>query len=237
MAGKDVRERAIVLKKRPYKDNDAYVDFFGEQLGKFTALAKGINKTTSKLGPALNIGNCVMVQLIDGESGRIVVSCQQEAGFEQRYESYEALLTTVYLCDLTSQATEEGLADASVFSLLYFSLATMNDQNFIEGRLLFEWNFLIIQGVGMETASDVAGLLRGAVDATLSPAAKQSIFDEVQGYLQLVVPPRAWSMQLVLSKPARQLLRQILNKQYRAQLPLALNSKTILNQETAAFYS
>ena len=108
-------DRFVVLGRRPFRDNDAHLVLLGEQLGKCVALAKGVGKPTSKLSSLLEVGNLIEADLYDGKAGYTLLSASQVAGFSRRFASYEALCTSVTICELTDAALEQGPGEEEVF--------------------------------------------------------------------------------------------------------------------------
>lgn len=231
-----VTDLGIVLKRIPFKDSDAHMVVFGRALGKIVALAKGLGKPTSKLSSILDVGNLVTVDLYDGKNGYTLLSATQAEGFARRYHSYEALLTSVYLCELVDEGMVRAAAEEAVFVLLQKVLQAMDDSNVVECRLYFEWQFLALAGYLSREPEDVRAAI-AATQKTPEPSPQaQAVADEVAAFIHA-----SDSKQRIegfrLSKPARALMRSMVNRSLQTHLGLSLKSKKILDEATMHFYS
>ena len=228
-----IKDQCFVLKRVPCNDKDAYIVLFGKQIGKQVALAKGVGKNSSKLSALLEIGNLLEVELLTGNAGIKLISCQQIEGYTFRFSSYEALLTSVYLCELVDDGMEKADNDKAVYELLDKSLASMQDDNIAEIRLLFECKFLNILGYGAYTPDNISECLR-----VLPKASEQlTALDEIIMFISITAGNEGMIENCRLSKEARSLLRRMtrLDLQRRAELKIA--SAKILDDATRKFYS
>lgn len=228
-------DRFIVLGRRPFRDNDAHLVLLGEQLGKCVALAKGVGKPTSKLSSLLEVGNLIEAELYDGKAGYTLLSASQVAGFSRRFASYEALCTSVTICELTDAALEQGPGEEEVFRFLTQTLAAMNDRNLIEMRLRFEWALLQWSGYASDDPQDFLALLaRFWRTESFSPE-KQALADELLAFFS--VPLKSARVgDYLLSKQARKTMRRLLDKLIGSQLSLRLKSVALLDAATMQFY-
>lgn len=228
-------DRFVVLGRRPFRDNDAHLVLLGEQLGKCVALAKGVGKPTSKLSSLLEVGNLIEAELYDGKAGYTLLSASQVAGFSRRFASYEALCTSVTICELTDAALEQGPGEEEVFHFLTQTLAAMNDRNLIEMRLRFEWALLQWSGYASDDPQDFLTLLaRFWRTESFSPE-KQALADELLAFFSVPLAS-ARVGDYLLSKQARKTMRRLLDKLISSQLSLRLKSVALLDAATMQFY-
>lgn len=228
-----VRDLCFVLKRTAHNDQDAYLVLFGQRSGKMVVLARGLEKSTSKLSGSINIGNQLEVELIEGKAGLILRSCQQLAGYTQRFASYEALLTSVYLCELVDDSLEKADADEAIYALLNDCLSSMHDDNIVETRLYFEWNLLDQLGYECSGPEEIMSLIRNVWPVSKHDLKQRSIIDEVFAFLRLTTR----RSDLMLSKKARTLLRKMNAYRIRYHAEISVKSTMLLNEATEQFYS
>lgn len=230
MSEKYFSDQCFVLKSIPFQSSDAHVILFGKKYGKFRVLAKGIGKPTSKLAPLLNNGNCLDVECVRGKNGITLTSCSPIEGFQSRYSCYEALLTGVYICDLVDVSTESDEVQEVVYHLMYFSLLAMNDRNYKEIRVLFEWKYLAILGYSSDDADSLYGLLASYWRTEGFDAAQQSIYDELVMYLDVFKSHDLHMLSLRLSQPAYRVIQDVMQHIYHDEAQIYVKSQKILEQ-------
>lgn len=193
-------------------------------------LAKGIGKPNSKLAPLLNNGNCLDVDFVRGKSGLTLTSCSPIEGFQSRYSCYEALLTGVYICDLVDVSTENGEVQETVYHLMYFCLLAMNDRNYKEIRVLFEWKYLAILGYSSDDAESLRVVLASYWRAKRFNAAQQSVYDELVMYLDIFRSHDLHMLSVRLSQPAYRVIRDVMQHIYRDEAQIHVKSQKILEE-------
>ena len=224
-----IKDQGFVLKRIVAQNDDAYIIFYGREFGKIIALAKGVEKSTSKLSSMLVCGNCIEGEFMCTKSGYKLKSCSAIEGFRDRYSSYEALLTSVYMCDLVDKGVEREIPQEEIYHLLYFCFGRMDDKNFSEIRLYFAWTFLTLIGYGSEQAEYLFELFKKYWGVDTFSIEQQSIFDEILSFLRgfyseknLIVPR--------LSQNAYNILWKIIKESYQKQAQISLKSQKILEQ-------
>ncbi len=232
-----VDDECIILKRIPFKESDARIILFGYHLGKVHAVAKGIEKPASKLSSLLNIGSVATVNFYLGKSGLTLLSATQIQGNSRRFQSFEALLTSVYLCELVDETMEESAPQEDVYDLLFYMLRTMDDANLIEVRLFFEWRLLNCLGYASESIEDFCFLCQSFWKTSHFSMLQQALFDEMCSFLNVCLMTAGKAFSFYLSKQAREALRSILNVAYKENLDIQLKSKAMLDEATIHFYS
>ena len=58
-----MKESAIILRTRPYRDYDVIVDLLAEQTGRAAVIARGARRSRRRFGAALTLGAVVEVEL------------------------------------------------------------------------------------------------------------------------------------------------------------------------------
>lgn len=227
---KYLSDQCFVLKTIPFQSTDAHIILFGKHYGKFRVLAKGIGKPNSKLAPLLNSGNCLEVDCIRGKGGLTLTSCSPIEGFQSRYSCYEALLTGVYICDLVDVSMENDDAQEAVYHLLYFCLLAMNDRNYKEIRVLFEWKYLAILGYSSDDFVSLRGLLSSYWHTEVFNAAQQSIYDELVMYLGIFNSHDLHMLSWRLSQPAYRVIEDVMQRIYHHEAQIYVKSHKVLEQ-------
>lgn len=232
-----VNDECIILKRIPFNESDARIIFLGCHLGKVHAIAKGIEKPASKLSSLLNIGSVVTVNFYSGKSGLTLLSATQICGNSQRFQSFEVLLTSVYLCELVDETIEESAPQKDLYDLLSHTLGTMDDTNLIEERLFFEWRFLNCLGYASENIEDFYCLCQSFWNTSHFSMLQQAMLDEICSFLNVCLMTTRKEFSFCLSKQAREVLRSILNVSYKKHLDVKVKSKIMLDEATIHFYS
>lgn len=231
-----LKTHCVVLKRLPFKDVDAHMILFCHDLGKVMALAKGVGKPTSKLSSVLEVGNLLEVELYDGKAGYTLLSANQLEGFSRRYSSYEALLTSAYICEFVDAATEKAMQQDIIYDLLVKMLSAMVNDNIVEIRLRFVWEYLLRSGYASADTEDFLQLFFFHWNVSVFNFYQQGLVDEVYSFLcQPLEHMRLTSFRL--SKKARTLLKQILMRLLREHLMLSIKSEKLLDAATRQFYS
>ena len=225
-----VKDKGFVLKRIASKNEDAYIIFYGKECGKIVTLAKGAQKATSKLAPLLNCGNYIDCEFLITKSGYKLKSCSPLEDFQERFLSYEALLTSVYICDLVDKGVEIGLPQDDIFHLLYFCLLLMNDKNFSELRLFFSWRFLTLIGYGSDTVEYITELFHQYWHVSKLNISQQSIVDEIACFLMCFAYENKTFLVNKLSQNAYTVFWEIIKQNYQKQAQIHLKSQKILEE-------
>lgn len=226
----------VVLKRLPFKEADAHMVLFCSNLGKVVALAKGVGKPMSKLSAILEVGNLLDIELYEGKAGYTLLSASQLEGFSRRYSSYEALLTSAYMCEFVDVTTESALPQESIYKLLVKMLSSMNDDNIVEIRLRFVWEYLLHSGYASAETEDFLQLFLSYWKVSAFNFQQQGVVDEVYSFL--CQPLEITHLAVFrLSKKARTLLKQLLTQLMREHFSLFIKSEKLLDQASVQFYS
>lgn len=233
-----LRENCIVLKHSVLNDNDAILSFYGEHLGKFTALVKGLRKKNSKLAPQLQIAHQVEVELLHSQSGYLLTSSLEMDLESTLFHHYETTITAIYLCELVSTYSIEEIEITNFYFFFVAYLKSLNHYNYVEHRLFFEWYFLSLLGYG---STDTENFLHSFYEYWKSKnlnVYQRSIVDEIMVFLKTVPTNNKQHIPvLTLSHSARTIFRDILSQEYRKHLPGMIQSQRVLDEATISDYS
>lgn len=193
-------------------------------------LAKGVGKPNSKFAPLLNNGNCISVDCVLGKTGNTLMSCSSIEGFQSRYTCYESLVTGMYMCDLVDATTIIGDVQEATFYLLYFCLLAMNDRNYKEVRILFEWKYAVLLGYGSDDVNYLRTLLEDYWKCQTFTTGQQSVYDELRGFLSVFQSEQIHGLSARLSAPAYRVIKSVLNRIYYQEAQIYVKSQKILEQ-------
>lgn len=232
-----INDECVVLKRIPLNENDAIIIFLGSRIGKIRAFAKGVGKPSSKLTALLAIGNVVFANLFEGKSGYTLLSATQSIVDPRGSQSYEALLTKVYLCDLIDEGLLPDLQQREIFDLIVNVINGMDDRNFVESRLYFEWHFLYSLGYASDSREEFCEMWRAYWKTTFFTACQDSLVDEMYTVLSYNITTGKKLCGILLSKDARKELFAFLSLMYKKHVGIQIKSKRILDEATIHFYS
>ncbi|MEE0511975.1 MAG: DNA repair protein RecO [Peptococcaceae bacterium] len=231
-----IHDECIVLKRIPFRDVDANIILLGRSLGKICVLAKGLSKASSKLSSILNVGNVVTVNLFNGKSGFTLLSASQLSDNQRSFNSYEALLTCMYLCEMVDNGIEPESSQEDIYNLLVNVLKNMDDTNIIEARLYFEWHFLVYSGYASNERAFFRSLCQNnCFENENDCLLQETICDEIYSFLMIQMQGRCCA--LYLSKLARKNFKEILCMFYKKYFDFKIKSKMMLDEATNHFYS
>lgn len=232
-----INDECVVLKRIPLNENDAIIVFLGSKMGKIRTFSKGLGKPSSKLSALLSVGNVVSVNLFEGKAGYTLLSATQSIVAPRGSQSYETLLTKVYLCDLVDEGLMPDLQEREIFDLIVNVINNIGDRNFVESRLYFEWRFLYFLGYVSDSRDDFYAMWRVYWKITDFSVRQTSMVDEMYTVLSYNIVSGKSFCGIQLSKDARKELSAFLSLMYKKHVGTQIKSKRILDEATIHFYS
>ena len=116
---KTFRSQAIVLRTRKLGESDKIITLFTKDYGIRHAVARGVRKTTSKLGARVEPFNCVDVQLYQGRSLDTVVQVEIVNAYSASLsKDLSAFAAASLICELTEKLLFEDEVSLPLYSLL-----------------------------------------------------------------------------------------------------------------------
>jgi DNA repair protein RecO (recombination protein O) len=109
---------AIVLTRFDYGEADRIMTLFTPQIGKLKVIAKGVRRTTSRLGGALEPLAELRVALARGRTFDVVTQVQVNHAWLRLRDSLESAATAWYLAELADRSIEERHEAEGLYALL-----------------------------------------------------------------------------------------------------------------------
>lgn len=111
------RTKGIVIKKTDYAEADRLLTIFTSSLGKVRAIAKGVRRTSSKMGGHLEIFNVVDLMLAQGRNLETVTSVNTIHNFSNICGSLNKTCRAYYILEILDKLTPDEHKDTRIFNL------------------------------------------------------------------------------------------------------------------------
>lgn len=129
------KTKGIIIKRVNYKEADKILTIFTPNMGKISALARGVRKTTSKLGGHLELFGSVNLILAEGKAFDIVTSVEKNYYFKNLCFDLNKTSHAYYVCELVDKFTHEDFKDTRLYNLLFLTLEAINYEDSINKNL------------------------------------------------------------------------------------------------------
>ena len=116
------KTEAIVLRQRKLGEADRILTLFTPAYGKLDAKAKGVRKTTSRMGGHLQPLNRCMVQLARGRTMEVVAGCETLESFQPLRDDLGRLSRALYAAELADRFLPERVENLPTYRLLLDTL-------------------------------------------------------------------------------------------------------------------
>lgn len=151
---KKINTVAVVLKSINYKDSDKIYTLLTKDLGKISAIARGVRKISSRRAGNLDKLNLVKVGLSEGPAGmRQIDEVSGLNSFRGLKNNYGLSTKCSYVIELLHKTTEEGGHAEDAFALLvkFLKIASRFQDNIDLAVRFFEIHYLELMGYGLNT--------------------------------------------------------------------------------------
>jgi DNA repair protein RecO (recombination protein O) len=143
--------QAFVLKNIKYKDADKIFTLFSKDLGKISALARGVRKISSRRAGNLDTLNLVSISIRENPNAfNDIEEVKTLESYKDLKKSLKKSLKAYYLIELVHKSIEEGEKNEELFNLLQKSLKLMqktSDPDFVVSY--FEMHLMNLLGYKM----------------------------------------------------------------------------------------
>lgn len=121
--------KAIILNKKPVRENDSRVTVYSREAGKLDLTARGTKKIKSKLAGHLEPFNLAEIMVVRGQRHNYAAAAVSESGFKDIKNNLDKLTAAGRALKITDQLIKPGVADAAIFDLLADYLKTLEQVN------------------------------------------------------------------------------------------------------------
>ncbi len=135
------RTRAVILRRRNYRDADRILTVFTPRLGKRLLIAKGIRKTTSRKAGHLELFSHTNLLLAKARTWDIITESVTVESFLQLRADLDCISQAAYICELIDAFSAEDDENETVWELLLLCLRELNESatNAARRDLLLRW--------------------------------------------------------------------------------------------------
>lgn len=130
MQVRNMRTRAIILKKQNTNEYDQLVTCYTEELGKMTAIAKSVLKPKSIQGMHLDIFNLVDFDLINGRGIPIITGAQAENVYPNLKSDLSRLAVAYFFAETADKLFFEYQKDQEVWNFFSNLLKELDSTSF-----------------------------------------------------------------------------------------------------------
>jgi DNA repair protein RecO (recombination protein O) len=120
------KTEAIIIRQRKLGEADRILTLYTPALGKLDAKAKGVRKTTTRLGGHLQPLNRVVVQLAQGHTADVITGVETLDSFRGLHEDLDLLSRGLYIAELADRITPEHVHSFPTYRLLFDTLTRLD---------------------------------------------------------------------------------------------------------------
>lgn len=141
------KTQAIVLKRKNFKESDRILTFYTLNYGKITAIAKGAQKTKSKMAGSLEPFYFIDLKMVEGKKYKIVSEARIIKTFKNIQKNFKKTTLAYFINEIIDKMTPEEEKNNQIFYLLLKTLEYINQTKKISLVLpYFILNFIEIIG-------------------------------------------------------------------------------------------
>lgn len=118
---------AVVIRKIPIREHDQLVVLYSRELGKCTAVAKGSLRAHSKQALALDEGNRICCELVNGRAGFVMTGAQATRSFADTKYSPKQWAAAQFFLQAIDVLVYDHQPDDALWICLQESLSRMNE--------------------------------------------------------------------------------------------------------------
>ncbi len=141
-----IKTKALVIKRTNYRDADRIVTLFSEDLGKVTAIAKGVRKMASKNRSHLELLNFIKVELVDSHGIYIITHVETLHSFLNIKDNYKKINEAYYVLEILDKLMPEQEENVIIYQLVLKTLYMLELDD--SPHLLNAYNVKIIKILG-----------------------------------------------------------------------------------------
>jgi len=203
----------IVLKSINYKDSDKIYTILTDNMGKVSALAKGVRKITSKRSGNLDTLNLITAGISESKSSFMLIDeVKTINSFREIKDSLELSHIGHYVAEVVHRTVQEGQDGGEVLKLLGYTLKLLSqkeiDQNllvlFFESRMLkiLGYEIQVDRELKSQLSDDAINLLQTLYrgDFTVSPSSTtlKQLNSVIKSYMHRHLDSKFKSLELTI---------------------------------------
>jgi DNA repair protein RecO (recombination protein O) len=123
------RTRAVVLRRRDYRDADRVLTVFTPEFGKQELIAKGIRKTTSRKAGHLELFTHSSLMLARARTWDIITEAVTIENYRHLRQDLDSIGRASYVCELVDNFTEADDENRPMYELLLVALRQLDEQS------------------------------------------------------------------------------------------------------------
>jgi DNA repair protein RecO (recombination protein O) len=163
------KTEAIILRGRRLGEADRILTLYTPAYGKIEAKAKGVRKTTSRMGGHLQPLTRCMLQLAQGHLNDVITGCETLDSFQRLRDDLYRLSRALYVAELVDRMVPERLPGYPTYRLLLDTLRRLQERRdddievrYLEMRLMDQGGFrpevggCVVCGAALQPGSDAS---------------------------------------------------------------------------------
>jgi len=144
----NIKARGVILKEQDFKEADKILTIYTKELGKITALAKGVRKTKSKLAGNLQQFSEIELYLAPGKSFYIVCGAETKERFLNIKKDLSKIADAFYISELVDKFTTDGQSNVKIFQLLYYAFSRFDKNTKNKDLFLAAFELKLLEYLG-----------------------------------------------------------------------------------------
>lgn len=127
--------KGLILRKRPFTENDGIVSLLTEDGFRHDAIVKGLHANTSKRRSHLEVMNWVQGTLYQSKSNMYLQDVRCESSFPTLKNDWDKLMAGQLLLEITEKSLMENHAHPEIYELLLNTFSQLNSENCAKATL------------------------------------------------------------------------------------------------------
>ncbi len=171
---------ATVIRKMPIREHDQLVVLYSREVGKMTAAARGSLRIHSKQALALDEGNLIHCELVDGKAGPIMTGAQAVRSYSSAKSSVLRWAAAQFFLQTIDALVYDEQPDVLLWSCLTDTLTRLDEAADGDALSVFrrcQGSLLEVLGYGARNETAVASVRihRGAMDEQFEVIAQRRL--------------------------------------------------------------
>lgn len=170
---KSIKTEGVVIKRRKFSEADKILTIFSADLGKITAISKGVRKIKSKMAGSLEPFNIVNFNLYHGQTFFTITGVQITESFENIAKNLQKTSKAFYLGELIDKFFEDEERAKTAYKIFVEALRYLDEND--DDLVIRIFELKIIEEAGFKPE------LYHCVHCKGSLFPKKNFWDEIEG--------------------------------------------------------